>query len=1004
MSDNSGDTQAVYRKIGRHLGWVIMAVGILVLMSWWLDIEVGKSVFLGFASMKFNTALCFVVSGWLLYRQLPRDHISPGSPASRLGAASIIAVSSLTLVEYASGWNLGIDNLMVLDTDTDPAEFPGRMSIVTATCFLLTGLALFAATLQSLRCLILCQALALLVVFTGFTALTGYLYGVEQFRLFAFSTLALHTSVLFVLLGAGLLCIRADQGLMGPATSARIGGRSLRRLLPISCLTPIVTGALSLWGLHSGLYSAEFGFALDSLSSIVILTAVIFLGAHALNLEEQRFRIAIDAAPVSIIMVDQKGTIRLTNQLAQSTFRCDAGALLGQSIEELIPEHHRQTHIGEREQFMRHPERRSMGMVRELFARRKDGTEFPAEIALNPVAMANGRYVLAAILDITERVEANRKIQHLNRMHRVLSGINSLIVRASDRDTLCQEATRIAVEDGEMTTALIVRRNKTTDTLEVWHGHTAEKQRHSGTFSVDDERAIRSCMGSSNVVIHDDLEQPTEEEYSRGLAEQNARAMACFPLTSEENELDAALVLYHAASFAFDTSEIELLREVAGDISFALSNLDRHDRLEYLTYYDSITGLPNRFLMGDRVHQAMLQATDQRSEISLLFLDIDRFMKINESLGHAAGDEVLRLVAQSILACLDDSVTVSRWSGDEFLVLLPGHDATKAAQIAHQIAGIFEEPIVLEEGHELFISCSMGIAEYPRDGNSIDTLVKSASTAMAVIKEYGGNDYRHFKHEVDDSGADSLTMETALRQALNEEQFHLVFQPQIDLASERVVGFETLLRWQHPELGMVPPDTFIPLAEDTGLIIPIGEWVLRTACHLARDLKAQSIAVNLSARQFHQRDLVSLVAGILEETGMPAQTLELEITESALMFDMEAAVITMSRLGKLGVRISLDDFGTGYSSLSYLQRFPIDTIKIDKSFVSGMQTDAGSSAIVNAMIAMSHSLGLQVIAEGVETEAQRDSLRERGCDQAQGYLFSRPLPFEQVVNGPDART
>ena len=997
-SANRMSNQQIYIQTGRLLSLSIAFVAMLVMMSWFADIEVGKRLFLTFDSMKFNTALCFFVIGLLVHLRLRHDHITADSEALilKLGAAFILVISGLTLAEYATGSHLGIDNLVITDQDTVPTSFPGRMSIGTAGCFFVIGLALFAAIFKTHRLLILRQILALIVIALGSTALTGYLFGIEQFRLPMYSTMALHTAILFVISGASLLCIQADQGLMRSVTSTYIGGRSMRWLLPFAYLTPIFTSALSLWGLNAELYSLEFAFAMDSVVTIVILGFVIWLGAIALNLEEQRFRVSIDAAPVAIIMVDQHGRIQLTNQLAQFTFRSGDGALLGQSLELLVPDQHRHMHAGQLTQFFRNPERRSMGTGRELFARRLDGSEFPAEIALSPVSMANGRYVLAAIQDITERVEANRKLHHINRMHRVLSGINGLIVRAQDRDTLCKGATQIAVEDGEMSAALIVRLDDTKDTLELAYIHTAEKQPHPEGFSIDDEQSIRACIATHTIMTHNKEAHLKEEDRRHEKSGQNSRAMACFPLDSEDNKSDKVLVLYHLDMSAFDKTEMKLLREVAGDIAFALNNFDRRDRLDYLMQYDVITELPNRLLMSDRLQQAMLKATERRSSISLLFLDIDRFMKINDSLGHGAGDQVLRLVAQRIRDSLDISTTISRWSGDEFLVMLPDYNALEAAKIAHSINGSFDQSIVLLDGHELFISCSIGIAEYPQDGETIDTLVKSAETAMNVVKRQGGRNYRYFDPYLDQVGEDSLSMETALRQALKDDQFHLVFQPQVDLANDQIVGFETLIRWQHPSLGLIPPDSFIPLAEKTGLIVPIGEWVLRTACRLGHELKGQTVAVNLSARQFHQRDLVSMVSGILEETGLDPKMLELEITESALMFDVEQAVKTMAGLLDLGVQMSLDDFGTGYSSLSYLQRFPIHTIKIDKSFVDRMLDDDGSSAIVNAIIAMAHSLGLKVIAEGVETEAQRDMLRARGCDCAQGYFYFRPLPWPSI--------
>jgi len=306
--------------------------------------------------------------------------------------------------------------------------------------------------------------------------------------------------------------------------------------------------------------------------------------------------------------------------------------------------------------------------------------------------------------------------------------------------------------------------------------------------------------------------------------------------------------------------------------------------------------------------------------------------------------------------------------------------------------------IVLADDQELFVSCSIGIAEYPKTSADMDGLINSARSAMTAIKTHGGNDYQQFVSGTVREGHDGLALETSLRHALGQDQFQLFYQPQINIASRKVVGMEALLRWNHPTLGMIAPDQFIPLAEKTGLIVPIGEWVLREACSAATRMPGIRMAVNLSARQFHQENLIDVIRQILDETKMPPADLELEITESALIYDVESAITTMQDLMNLNVNISLDDFGTGYSSLSYLKRFPIDTLKIDKSFINELATDPDSEVIVKTIIAMAHSLNLKVIAEGVETDQQLAMLLEQGCDEAQGYLFYRPLPYQDAMN------
>ncbi|WP_449286812.1 EAL domain-containing protein [Marinobacter sp. PE14] len=987
----------IYQSIVNRIGWVIIAVASLVLLSWFLDIEAGKRVLPGFQSMKFNTALCFLISGFILkhksLRPIPHGH----DPVTAVAAVFLIVVSALTLLEYGTGWQLGIDNLVVMDSGTPPDSYPGRMSISTALCFSIIGIA-WVATLTPMRqATVALQILALALFTISGSALIGYLFGVQQFELTIFSTMALHTSLLFVLCGAAMLLIRPREGVMSSATSTFIGGRSLRSLLPFIVVTPILVCWLSLKGIEAGYYGDAFGFAMSAVASILVLTFVGWLGADALNREEDRFRSTIDSSPVATVMIDTSGTIQMANRLAHSLFLYPRGQLVGKSVEYLMPNRFRKGHSGFVNGYMNSPEQRMMGKGRELFALRQDGSEFPAEIALNPVRTVEGRHVMASIVDITERVEAEKKILRLNRIHRVLSGINTLIVRVQTQEALFEEATRIAVEAGEIPAAMVVQYNRASGQCSLLKHNASDHQLRQRPLSVAEKSIVQECLQGHHVVIRNELAERHNVSDFRDLIDLGVQALVVFPLTPQGHSFEAALVLYRREAFSFDPAEMKLLHEVAGDISFAIANLSKSQQLEYLTHFDSVTGLPNRLLLTDRLEQAILQADRHHGIFSILYVDIDRFKQVNDSLGHTGGDDVLRKVAHCIRSCVGEADTVARWGGDEFVVLLPGQSAAKVSEIANCINGELHSVIVLEDGRELFVSCSMGIAEYPRNGVNLDVMISSARSAMTAIKEHGGNDYRLFVPQSNGAVDDRLALETSLRHAMERDQFQLYYQPQIDIASRQVVGLEALLRWNHPTEGMIAPDHFIPLAEKTGLIIPIGKWVLEEACRQAVEVPGLKLAVNLSARQFHQENLVAVIQEVLKKTGMPPANLELEITESALIYEVESAIATMSQLMKLGVDISLDDFGTGYSSLSYLKRFPIDTLKIDKSFITELTTDPGSEVIVNTIIAMAHSLKLKVIAEGVETEEQLAMLRERKCDQAQGYLFSRPLPFEEAI-------
>ncbi|CAN5128821.1 hypothetical protein BH11PSE11_BH11PSE11_38650 [soil metagenome] len=426
-------------------------------------------------------------------------------------------------------------------------------------------------------------------------------------------------------------------------------------------------------------------------------------------------------------------------------------------------------------------------------------------------------------------------------------------------------------------------------------------------------------------------------------------------------------------------------------------------KIEFIAYHDTLTGLPNRLLAQDRLQQAMTHADRTRSRIAFLFLDLDNFKTINDSLGHAVGDMLIKQVAVRLTECVRESDIVSRQGGDEFLIVLPeipGPDAI--AQIMVPLMERLVEPFEID-GQELHTSISLGVSIYPEDGADFETLLKKADMAMYRAKDAGRNTYRFFDEQMNVEAVDHLSMRNGLRRALERNEFVLHYQPQLDLTTGAMIGAEALIRWNHPELGMVPPARFIPIAEDSGLIVPIGEWVLREACRQSAvwrkaGVKDLVVAVNLSAIQFRRGDLEQSLVGALEESGIDPGCIELELTESILISDTESVLATVKRLKVLGVKLSIDDFGTGYSSLSYLKRFQVDKLKIDQSFVRGLATNPEDAAIIRAIIQMAHGLGLTTIAEGVEDEQALAQLRAFGCDEAQGYFFARPMPATELLN------
>jgi len=425
-------------------------------------------------------------------------------------------------------------------------------------------------------------------------------------------------------------------------------------------------------------------------------------------------------------------------------------------------------------------------------------------------------------------------------------------------------------------------------------------------------------------------------------------------------------------------------------------------QIRQLAYYDPLTGLPNRTLFNDRLSLAMAQADRNGSKVGLLFLDLDRFKRVNDFMGHDSGDQLLKKAALRMQECLRKNDTVARFGGDEFIILAPDlQHEIDLILIAKKLLGALAFPFDLDN-QEVFISASIGIAVYPGNGQSAETLLKNADLAMYAAKELGGDNYQFFSQRMNLRAAENMEVEIKLRRALDREEFLLHYQPQISLESGKIVGLEALIRWQDNELGIVPPEKFIPLAEETGMIVPIGEWVLKAACRQLKEwqdkgLSALQIAINLSGRQFSQADFAQTVKTIISEAEISPHLIELEITESILMNNAEKARCTLRELRDFGVNLAIDDFGMGYSSLNYLKNFPINRLKIDKSFVRDITTNPNDATIVKAIIALAHSLNIDVIAEGVETREQMEFLDQWFCQEMQGYLFGKPLSAEETL-------
>jgi diguanylate cyclase (GGDEF)-like protein len=509
--------------------------------------------------------------------------------------------------------------------------------------------------------------------------------------------------------------------------------------------------------------------------------------------------------------------------------------------------------------------------------------------------------------------------------------------------------------------------------------------------------------------MNDFLTDPRTTHWHALARNGGSRSGASFPLLRRGSEAVGVLLFMASEEQVFTEEMVELLGRLAENVSFALDNFDRadekrraDDRINYLASHDSLTGLPNRENFNQLLHSTMVAAELQHRKFALLFIDLDRFKIINDSLGHEAGDMLLVETAGRLRRSLHAGDIVARLGGDEFVAILEStSDRAEVEVIAQALLAELGESLLLS-GHECHTSASIGIAMFPADGSDVQTLTKNADMAMYRAKEDGKNAYRFFTEAAKTPSFERLMLETSLRHALERNELSLHYQPKVDLLTGQITGVEALLRWAHPELGNVSPVQFVPLAEETGLIVPIGRWVLKEACaqNMAwqrRGLHPVSMAVNLSRRQFIDQSLLDDIDDALASCGMSPAMLQIEVTESMMMQNVARAAKIMNAIQGRGIRLAVDDFGTGYSSMSLMKQFPIDTLKIDRSFVKDLPDDAEDKAIAQAIISMGKAMGMTLVAEGVETTEQQRFLRDHGCDEMQGWLFSKPLPPDTMA-------
>jgi diguanylate cyclase (GGDEF)-like protein/PAS domain S-box-containing protein len=652
---------------------------------------------------------------------------------------------------------------------------------------------------------------------------------------------------------------------------------------------------------------------------------------------------------------------------------------------------------------------------REWQFRRKDGSVLAAEV--KATMMPDGK-VLGVISDITERKSAEAKVQRLTQLYAALSQCNQAIVRCSNETELLPIICQDAVKFGGMKMAWIGMIDQNNNMVRPVASFGAGTEFLEG-IEISTDEMYSTGRGPTGTAIREKKPIWCQDfQHDPSLAAWRERAekfgwgaVASLPLY-RNGAVIGSFILYAGEANAFDESAQILLVEMAMDISFALNRFDNEnqrrqaeEKVQYLAYYDSLTGLANRRLLMDRLHQALVSSELTGRSGALLLIDLDNFKSLNDNLGHHVGDLYLQQTAQRLIACVRDGDTVARLGGDEFVVLLKNL-SEQPIEAAEQTEAIGEKMLVSLsqsnrlETHAYHGTTSIGATLFTGHMLAKDELMKQADIAMYQAKKAGRNTVRFFNEKMQEIITGRFSLEGELRKALENQQFQLYYQIQVDSVN-RPLGAEVLIRWNHPERGLVPPMQFIPLAEETGLILPIGLWVLETACKQIRAWQEEAstmelvLAVNVSARQFYQSDFVTQVENAVQRHGIIPRLLKLELTEGMLLVNIEETIEVMNTLKKIGIQFSLDDFGTGYSSLQYLKQLPLDQIKIDQSFVHDIASDPNDAAIVETIIAMADTMGFNVIAEGVETEAQREFLELRGCTHYQGYLFGRPMPIAQ---------
>jgi diguanylate cyclase (GGDEF)-like protein/PAS domain S-box-containing protein len=719
---------------------------------------------------------------------------------------------------------------------------------------------------------------------------------------------------------------------------------------------------------------------------------------EALRTSELQLHLITENLPAMIVYYDRHFVCRFANSQYASFFGFSKTDILGKHLSEVIGARN-----FERTGPMFQEVLDGRSITYERAHRDEKGYTRHVRVSFAPERDAAGTVVgsYALVSDITETKEKEESVRARALQQEAIAVYVQYALEEREIDELIANAAAMTTSGLDVSHSAVFRLLPESDDLVLAAGvGWSADVLADGKLRVEQGDSARGALVSGQAVVCNAI-QTTQSARALSLAVADNLSSSLEVVIPTAEGHFGVIGAYNVEPRVFTKDDESFVKTIASALGTAIGRKRAEERVAYVAQFDSLTGLPNRVLFRDRLSQAMSRADRNESMLALMFLDLDRFKEINDTVGHKAGDRLLQAVAERLKAALRTADTVARLGGDEFTVILEDIESVEAANsVIVALLDVLAHPFALE-GQEFFVTVSAGITLYPVDRGDIETLIMNADIAMYHAKDRGKNNYQFYRAEMNASKQEARTIESNLRRALERDELYLHYQPQVQLKSGKVIGVEALLRWNHPELGPIGPDRFIPIAEQTGLIVELGKWVLHTACAQNVAWQRQGhppirIAVNVSARQF-RTDLYDTVAAAVRESGLHPGYLELEITEGFLVEDPEAATAMLVKLRTLGVHVAIDDFGSGYSSLSYLKHFPIDRLKIDRSFVRDLSIDLDDAAISKAVIALAHSLDLQVVAEGVETAAQLAFLQAYQCDIVQGYLYSPPIQADDVA-------